>query len=464
MNKLHRLVALACAGLGLLTACGGTDKGGTGPNPGITVAGVAKDRNGEPIAGATVRVPGKPSVTTAADGRFSIPGVAVPYDIALLPPGQDTALVYAGLTRANPSLVYLSFQLQGALKTASISGTVPPTLGTSTFTAVVFISGRYVIASAPADPTNGYYSFNVQWHGAADTQTGRLYLLRWTASAGGVPYSYDAYGSKALVVSAGSAYNGNDFATTELIDPPEQSISGTVDLPPGYSQTWRRLFVFLDTVPVFWQESGSLAGTFSYTVPAVSGLKFGVGVSAEDLASRTSFFVRNGISGNSTNVSLSLLPAPQLTLPVNGAADVDATTSFTWSEGGGVGVNLVSVTPNDAANPAFEVLTTAAHTKIPDLAAEGMGLPPATGYQWLVDKIFPVASVDDAADDSFLDLVGWGPEQVGETLSESFAFTTKGAAGMALRGPAAGPSATGVQTVRWRGLMGGAPGIAMNPR
>src|SRR5213594_2362935 len=42
MNKLHRLLALACAGLGLLTACGGTDKGGTGPNPGITVAGVAK--------------------------------------------------------------------------------------------------------------------------------------------------------------------------------------------------------------------------------------------------------------------------------------------------------------------------------------------------------------------------------------------------------------------------------------
>ena len=149
---------------------------------------------------------------------------------------------------------------------------------------------------------------------------------------------------------------------------------------------------------------------------------------------------------------------------MNGASDVDATTSFTWSEGGGVGVNLVSVTPNDAANPAFEVLTTAAHTKIPDLAAEGMGLPPATGYQWLVDKIFPVASVDDAADDSFLDLVGWGPEQVGETLSESFAFTTKSAAGMALRGPAVGPSATGVQTVRWRGLMGGAPGIAMNPR
>src|SRR5881396_2173993 len=394
MNKLHRLVALACAGLGLLTACGGTDKGGTGPNPGITVAGVAKDRYGEPIAGATVRVPGTTAVTTAADGRFSIPGVAAPYDIALLPPGQNVAVVYAGLTRADPSLIYLAFQ--SATKTAWISGTVPPTPGTGSFTAVVFISGRYVLNWGAADPTTGDYSFNVEWRGAVDTQAGRLYLLRWTADAAGFPASYDGYASKALVISAGSAYNGNDFAATELIDPPEQTISGTVAIPPGYTQTLRRFYMYLDTVPLYWEESGSLGGTFSYTVPAVSGVTFGVGVSAEDLASRSSFFFKNGINGNSTNVSMSLVPAPQLTQPVNGASDVDATTSFTWSEGGGAGVNLVLVTPADATspNPAFEVLTTAAQAKIPDLAAEGMGLPAATIYHWLVDKVFPVASLD----------------------------------------------------------------------
>src|SRR5207249_2918236 len=189
----------------------------------------------------------------------------------------------------------------------------------------------------------------------------------------------------ALVISAGSAYNGNDFAATELIDPPEQTISGTVAIPPGYTQTLRRFYMYLDTVPLYWEESGSLGGTFSYTVPAVSGVTFGVGVSAEDLASRSSFFVKNGIGGNSTNVSLSLVPAPQLTQPVNGASDVDATTSFTWSE-------------------------------------------------------------------------------VGETLSESFTFTTKGATGTAVRGSVVGPSATAVQTGWQRGVMGGAPGIPMNPR
>lgn len=467
MNTLHRLKILGWAGLSLLGSCGGGDNGVTELNRGITVAGVAKDHTGEPIAGATVRVPGTTAVTTGADGRFSIPGVVAPYDIALLPPGANTAVAYAGLTRADPSLVYLSFQLQGAPKTAFISGTVPPTLGTSTVTSLVFISGRYVIGSAAADPTTGDYSFNVQWHGAADTQTGRLYLLRWTADAvSGLPASYDGYASKALVISTGSAYNGNDFAATELIDPPEQTISGTVAIPPGYTQRWRRFFMFLDTVPVYWEESGSLAGTFTYTVPAVSGVTFGVGVSAEDLASRASFFVKNRISGNSTNVSMSLVPAPQLTQPVNGAADVDATTSFTWSEGGGAGVNLVLVTPADATSgsPAFEVLTTAAHAKIPDLAAEGMGLPATTAYQWLVDKVFPVASVDDAADNGFLDLIGWDPEQVGETLSESFAFTTKSAAGTAVHASAVGPWAAAVLAVRQGRVMGGAPGIPMNTR
>jgi hypothetical protein len=463
MNKLHGLARLACVGLGISMACGGTDKGGTGPTPGINVNGVAKDRNGEPIAGATVRVSGKPSVTTEWDGGFSIPGVVVPYDIALLPPGLHTAVVYAGLTRPDPSLLYLSFQ--GASKTAFISGTVPPTPGTSSrSTLVVFISGPYVLNWGTADPTTGDYSFNVEWRSARDTQAGRLYLLRWTADAAGLPVSYDGYASKALIISAGNAYNGNDFVTTEVIDPPEQSISGTVAIPPGYRQTARRFFMYLDAVPIFWDQPDSLAETFTYTVPAVNGVTFGVGVQADDLASRRSWLLKTGISGNSTNVSMSLVPAPQLTLPANGAADVDAATSLTWNQGGGAGINVVVVTPANATNPAFQVVTTAAHTKIPDLAAEGMGLPAAAVYQWWVDRLFPVASVDDAADDRYLDLVGWKPPQGGETLSEAFAFTTKGAAGTAPRASVVGPSATAVQAVRQGGVMAGATGIPMNPR
>jgi len=405
-------------------------------------------------------------VTTGADGRFSIPGVLVPYNIALLPPGEHTAVVYAGLTRADPSLLYVAFQ--GVSKSAWISGTVPPTSGTSTSTVVVFTSGRYVIAGSAADATTGDYSFNVQWRGAADTQLGRLYLLRWTADAiSGLPLSYDGYASKALVITAGSAYNGNDFAAAELIDPPEQTISGTVAIPPGYNQTFRRLFLYLDAVPVYWDEVTSV-GTFSFTVPAVSGVTFGVGVGAQDLASRSSWVIKTGISGNSTDVDLLLLPAAQLTLPANGAPDVDASTSLSWTEGGGAGVNFVYLIPDGStsANPAFVLATTAAHTKIPDLAAEGLGLPATTVYHWAVDRVFPVASVDDAADDRYLDLIGWKPSAGGETLSEIFTFTTKAATATAVRASAVGPPTTALQAMRQRAVMGGAgaPGIPMNHR
>lgn len=82
MRILNTRVAFAVAGLGLLTGCGG-DGGGTGPNPGITLSGFVRDRGGEPISGATVLVPGRSPVTSGPDGRFSVPDVAVPYDITI---------------------------------------------------------------------------------------------------------------------------------------------------------------------------------------------------------------------------------------------------------------------------------------------------------------------------------------------------------------------------------------------
>jgi hypothetical protein len=365
----------------------------------------------------------------------------------------------------DPRLLYLRFE--NGTKSAWISGTVPPTASTtSTDAFVFFVSGRYVFGATHPNPVTGDYSFNVPWRGAAETQAGQLYFLRWTADAQRLPTSYEGYASKPLTVSAGGAYNGNDFSTAEITDPPEQTVSGTVDIPMGYTQTERRFWAYLGAIPIFWPESGSLGGTFNYTVPVISGVTFGVSASAEDLASRSSFFIKTGLSGNSTNVSIPLVTAPQLELPANAAADVQVTTPLTWREGGGTGVTLVEVTPGDSTGPSptFVVVTTAAHAVIPDLSAQGMGLPPATPYRWSVDKLFPVSSVDGAADDAFLDLIGWEPIESGETLSESFAFTTKGAAAVPLPGWTVGAPATATQTARWRRVVLGAGGIPVNAR
>src|SRR5439155_1184474 len=160
-----------------------------------------------------------------------------------------------------------------------------------------------------------------------------------------------------------------------------------------------------------------------------SGGTFVVASMAVDGSSRWSSFFK-GITGNSGNVGIPLAVAPQLALPANGASGVDATTPFNWSQGAGTGVNVVNVWPGNGNGPRYFVFTAAADANIPDLAAEGMGLPTGASYYWQIDRFFPVASVDAAAGESFRRLITDADRgDVGETISERFGFTTKAAAG-----------------------------------
>jgi hypothetical protein len=448
MRTIHRLLALPLASLGLLVACG-SDGDGTGPNPGITVAGFVKDRGGEAISGAVVLVPGKSPVTSGSDGRFSIPGVAVPYDITLILHGYKVAVAYQGLTRSDPTLLY--HNLTGPELTATISGTTPPASGKRTL--VLFTSsGRYVFGGGLADTMTGEYAFTVPLR-SLGTHSGQLHVLRWTSGPTGLPTSYDGYASRPLTISAGGDFSGNHFAAAELTDPPEQTISGTVAVPAGYTLSFRTLLAFFGRVPVIWYEQGALPGPFTYTGPALSGVTFGVGARADDPSSRVSVFHKTGIDGTATNVSVPLEAAAQLVLPAHGATAVDATTTFTWSQGGGSGVNILWVVPDVSTNPTFLVYTTGAEAKLPDLTAAGMGLPAAASYRWAVERRFPVASLDDAASERYLRHVNWEAGDFGDTGSDTFGFTAKASARTTLQGSAVGPTAAAARGMHLHGLM-----------
>jgi hypothetical protein len=448
MKTIHRLLALPLASLGLLVACG-SDGDGTGPNPGITVVGFVQDRVGEPISDASVLLLGKPPVRSDANGRFSIPGVRTPYDIAVIVSSQKRVILYKNLTRSDPNLAFFGFT--GAVRSATISGTAPPASGVATF--VFFIGSRYVWGATFADPTTGQYAMTVPWQGSATAHAGRLYLLRFWRGPTGLPASYDGYGSKPLTIGAGGEFSGNDFAATELIDPPEQTISGSIAVPVGYTLYSRTLVLFFAGVPVSGIELGPLPSLFTYTVPDLEGVVFGAAAEARDPCCRRSVFSKIGITGNSANVILRLEPAALLTLPTDGTEGVDITTAFRWNQGGGTGVNTFNVIPGDSANPRFTVVTTDADATIPNLAGEGMGLPAAVGYRWSVTRTFSVTSADDAAGGGFLQLIDWGGGDVGQTFSEGLRFTTRAAAGMALQGSAAGPrTATAAQRFHMHGL------------
>jgi len=456
MNTLRRSTTLPLATLGLLVACAGN--GPTPPPQGITLSGRVQDRDAEPISGATV-LAGKSSVTSSSDGTFTIPGVVTPYDITAILPAQNTAVLYKGLTRPDPVLLYPD--VTGAERTATISGTVPPAAGS--VTVVLFVSsGRYAFGAGRADATTGQYALTVRWHGSYDTDPGQLSLLRLTTDATGLPTSYDGYASRPVTISAGGNFSGNDFAAVELSDPPEQSISGAIAVPASYALNARHLYVNFGRGGLYWEEANPPSNAFTYTVPAQSGVAFAVAAVAVDGSSRWSSFFR-GISGNSSNVSIPLAAAPQLALPANGASGVDATTPFSWSQREETGVNVFKVWPSNSTGPTYFVFTTAADANIPDLAAEGMGLTTGASYYWHIDRFFPVASVDDAAAEGFRRLISdLDAGDVGETISERFSFTTKAAAG-AVAAFATASGAAAAEKGQRRGLVMRAP-ILAGPR
>src|SRR5207244_6944257 len=224
--------------------------------------------------------------------------------------------------------------------------------------------------------------------------------------------------------------------------PPGQRYGGAAAVAAGYTLNVRQFIVDIARVGFYWEEKNAPSNAFPYTVPAESGLAFTVAAQAVDGSSRWSAFFKGGISGNTSNVSVPLAAAPQLALPANGAYGVDATTPFSWSQGGGTGVNLFKVWPSNSTSPTYFVFATGADAKIPDLAAEGMGLPAGASYYWHVDRLFPVASVDDAAGEGLRRLIfDIDGGDVGETVSELFGFATKEAGGTPVAAATTGPGA-----------------------
>ena len=92
----------------------------------ITVNGFVKDFDGEPVSGVSVYVKGKTPSVTDANGAFSIADVTTPYEIRVILSTQQTGVIYQGLTRPDPTLLY--FTSLTTSKSATISGNVPPAL------------------------------------------------------------------------------------------------------------------------------------------------------------------------------------------------------------------------------------------------------------------------------------------------------------------------------------------------
>lgn len=390
----------------------------------ISVNGVLKDIDGEPISGKVVMIKGKAPTSTSADGSFSFSNVTSPYEIQVILSTEKVALIYQGLTRSDPQLLYIVSTTTS--KSATINGNVPIAPGKKT---IVFFVSDTKSWWTTADQTTGMYSFTPDWKGSMTTCQGQLQVLRWTQNANGLPILYDAYGTKNLTISDGGTFDGNDFLEIDFTDPAEQNISGTITRPTSsYNINFKELSInFGASIYICNESGGALSDNFSYMVPSITGATFEVRVNATLSAvptSRNSSYMKKNITAGTSGINIELAAAPQLSLPVHNGIDVDTTTSFYWTQGGGTGVNLIQLFPG-GANPVFFIFTAENNTTIPNLAPQALGLPSGEIYSWTVSRYLPISSINDAASEFFIPLINGQSGDNGRAESEMFNFTTK---------------------------------------
>ncbi|WP_018467195.1 hypothetical protein [Calidithermus timidus] len=259
----------------------------------------------------------------------------------------------------------------------------------------MFFGSPEALPSGSSVPGPAYGPLNAQWLGP-DSTSGNVYALQWQFDPGtNLPIDYKGFGSKALTLSDGGAFNNQNVTLGSLA---EDNLSGSVTVPAGYALNQRR--VNLRVAPgsgTTLLADASAATSFSYVTPRIAGATLSL-VAAASSGARLSVAWKTGVATNASGVGVSLTAAPGLTVPVNNATGVTINTDFQTTGFSG-GVNVFYFRHLAGSNPDIYVITTANTTKIPDLSAIGLGLPTsgAVSYSWQVIGVAPFTSTDLAA-------------------------------------------------------------------
>jgi len=105
----------------------------------------------------------------------------------------------------------------------------------------------------------------------------------------------------------------------------------------------------------------------------------------------------SAIALGTTNVSVALPTPISAVLPADAATGIGTGTDFTWTAFAGGNALYVLLASGASGQPSFAIFTTGTTARIPDLSAQGMGLPPGASYSWNVLAVGPHANVDSAA-------------------------------------------------------------------
>ncbi|MGZ6028381.1 MAG: hypothetical protein ACXWK5_03090 [Myxococcaceae bacterium] len=375
----------ASAGTGLSAAVQIT----VAPAGGMDVTGRVVGPTGVALSGLTVGI-GTKSVVTGADGRFAIAGVVPPYDLEVVLAGTPTlAGRYEGLTRSDPTIVFLWLFTTGEPNTATIAGTISggDSVGTAgDFTAAIFSTAdvRFDLTAIGVTSRNNPFTLPVAWFGP-ESITAAVHVLQWKSPRPGQPPTeYTGYGvHEGIALARGAAVEGADVALTA---PGNAEIGGTVVPPDGYTVLSKALAVELaglTAIPLGHVDTADR--DFTFAVPEGIPATTSVTAEAQLVGAGTTFRRVSGLAPRRMDVSVAL-PTPALPVaPADDARDVTAGSEFSWTPLQN-GVHFAVFNGGGGA-PGVYVVTAGTHTPMPEL-------PGGSTYHWYVGGFGPYDSVD----------------------------------------------------------------------
>ena len=360
------------------------------------IRGYALFSDGTAIDGARVEVFGKPAVLTGNDGSFVVVGVDSSYDIALVQPPAPVQ-VWRGLTRRDPML--FSF-VPPTLETvvARVSGHVPAARDRTT---LVFFVASGLRRSTVASPFDGQYDLDVEWTPGVPAHAGQLCVLRW-GYLSGQPSDYDGWTALELTLAAGAEVV-QEFVAADLEDPRDATIAGHLDFPEGH--TLDDLFLVMELGEQQVQIDNAFRavdgnGDFELTVPDLPSTTFDVVARSEAFqgaSSGVSQAIASALHPGTQGIHIRLESPPQLGVPAPAAADVDATTIFSWTPGSGEGIYRFTISPGPPFENVLYLLQTDDSLVLEEIPTTVYRPATDAPHTWNVLQLLRIPDTDHAA-------------------------------------------------------------------
>jgi hypothetical protein len=335
-------------------------------------------------AGIVVQAQGRTTVTDG-QGRFTLTGIARPYDLTLAETGANAWIhVYEGLTSEAPQLDPQRPIVLGSISQAYVIGALAGGALPAGRRTLVCAEGRDAVAFGCDTVGEGEdaYGFDVRWLRPGPAVV-RLHALRTVVGPSGLPTGYEGYGYVQPTLNDGDSAN----APITLGPAPATVVAAVgLDLPSGATVAYAFVLARIgDRVAVRLAGPAPVAGSFSLPVPRL-GPEEVTAFASVSTSTTFSFAWAQGAADDLAPLAVGV--APQMLLPADGAVGVGTATVFRVAAPADEAITFVWEV---AGGPTLARTTRRTEVTVPEGVDLGVVVPAGAALKWNAWGHGPVA-------------------------------------------------------------------------